>query len=564
MPHRGIRTLAAHPPCLLHSRRNTPNTQQSQQDTESTQALSPTMPFLSSAKQGEPGSAQKQGQKGTEHSDASNFFLNKTSDDAAGGEETPADEPASPSKKSKRGEAKVSATTETAPRRASARQASKATEVELAPPAAARGRSGIASASASTTRKQKGPKADVQDSNDVDAPAGDDVEMSAKQDEELGEAPTESYIAARAEATDDFQSTIQPPLSQLAKQLRKQRVGGNKRKRKGGRKTSEGAASASDDSDADPDAVVDNGVDDDDEEMEEKKVKTKAPRKRGPAKPRVDADGYPLKRAKRTQNGKPMRVISRKGEGKQRPLVKQDGTPAVVDTPKHKKVEAKCYECNEVQTSNFRPIVSDYVGKKSKAVDQIPRVVVCNRCYCKMAPRPEYLNWRLGLLRTQVEIFAQHGIQYFLCVRFDMESQKDLEATLEFIEYVRDALRAGEEIGGLKVKPVLPNVSHNNTPRRHHSPDMQQAAMMHHHQQQQQQHHHQQHQQQHHHQLHHLQQQQQIHPELQHGLHNLQQMANQPHMPQLMGGMTESDAEMALRQMQHGGHIPVPEPILEM
>jgi hypothetical protein len=451
------------------------------------------MPFLSSRQQSESGSAQKQGTKQVEHSDASNFFLVRHTDEGAGTsaqeqqQQQQQQEEPSPSKKHKRhGDLKVVSAEELvsppATRRTSARNAGAAPSAEATAAASKSEHGGsqspersraIAVPKSPVTRKTRASRESpaattlaeehAQDNNATHGNAATDAQDAIPEPAIMSEDASASRASDRAEATDDGTSTIQKPLSSLAKSLRKSQQGNaGKRKRQPNRNKSAAAASASEESDhGDPDVLeatleIDKDEDDDDDmNIDEVSQPRKAKRVRGPAKPRVDAEGFPLKRAKRTQNGKPKRIISRKGHGKQRPLVKQDGTPAIVGTPKHKKIEATCFECQEAQTSNFRPIVSDYVGKKSKATAHITRVEVCNRCYCKMAPRPEYLTWRLQLLRRQIEIFGEAGITTFECVRFDILGMKDLQDTLDFVDFVREAVAAGEDVGGLKVKPVV-------------------------------------------------------------------------------------------------------------
>lgn len=87
---------------------------------------------------------------------------------------------------------------------------------------------------------------------------------------------------------------------------------------------------------------------------------------------------------------------------------------------------------------------------------------VCNKCYCKMAPKlSEYPAWRLEMLKKQVNLYAGHGVDEFDVSREDVNSRKNVSETLSFIDGLQILSRAGGGIGVLKVRPIIIN-NHNH------------------------------------------------------------------------------------------------------
>ncbi|CCG82893.1 protein of unknown function [Taphrina deformans PYCC 5710] len=131
-------------------------------------------------------------------------------------------------------------------------------------------------------------------------------------------------------------------------------------------------------------------------------------------------------------------------------------TKRATSKSKTKTITSMCYECGTEQTSHFRPVVSDFIGKKSKTSEVFPRVEVCNKCYCKMAPKlSEYTAWRLGMLKKQIGLFSENGVQEFDISHEDVNSRREVEETLAFIGRLQEVSRTGGVLGTLKVRPII-------------------------------------------------------------------------------------------------------------
>ncbi|BFZ55482.1 hypothetical protein PYCC9005_002523 [Savitreella phatthalungensis] len=98
-----------------------------------------------------------------------------------------------------------------------------------------------------------------------------------------------------------------------------------------------------------------------------------------------------------------------------------------------------CEECQATLASHFRPVVSDFCGKKSKSISSMPRVEVCNRCYCRIASqREDYIPWRMQMLLRQIELFARAGVEVFEVTWQHKMTLRDTASALRFVRDLRD------------------------------------------------------------------------------------------------------------------------------
>ena len=73
-----------------------------------------------------------------------------------------------------------------------------------------------------------------------------------------------------------------------------------------------------------------------------------------------------------------------------------------------------------------------------------------------MAPKlAEYPAWRLGMLKKQIGLYAEHGVTHFDVSREEGSTRKTEHETISFLGSLQMLARAGGTVGALKVRPVL-------------------------------------------------------------------------------------------------------------
>ena len=73
-----------------------------------------------------------------------------------------------------------------------------------------------------------------------------------------------------------------------------------------------------------------------------------------------------------------------------------------------------------------------------------------------MAPKlNEYSAWRLGMLKRQVSLYADHGIHEFYVSNANLNSRSSVTETLCMLDELRESSRNGTQIGTLRVRPVI-------------------------------------------------------------------------------------------------------------